>query len=104
MLVFNNPAEQPAQPSVWARIKAMVLRTTPATPDPAGDKHVAQWVQQHTRENDAAMPAQPAPVGMQISAEALAACSAPSTAHMDAIAQHLSAAFPRTPGARPPGM
>ena len=103
MLVFNNPAEQPAQRSVWARVKAAILRATLATPEPAADKHVAQWVQQSARENDAAMPA-PAPTGMHITAECIAACSTPPTARVDAIAQHLHAAFPRTPGARPPGI
>jgi hypothetical protein len=106
MLIFNNPPDLTApSTSVWSRIKNLISR---ATPTPArisrGDAHVAAWVQQHARENDAAMPAQPAPVGMVISSEAVAACSAPSPAHMDAIAQHLSAAFPRTPGARPPGI
>jgi hypothetical protein len=94
--MFFPPSDfPPPPPSVWARIKAAILRATPATPDPAGDRHVTAWIQQRARENDNAMPPAVRPPGMHISPEALKVCSAPSPAQHD-FTRHLESTFPRT--------
>lgn len=87
--------------SIWAAIKAAILR--PAPPTPEGDRRVAEWLAASSRQNDnVAMPAPRPPSGMVISAEVLAAVSAPTT-QPDVFGRQLTAAFPRTsPAVLPP--
>lgn len=97
MPAFKETEPAPPSLSLWERLKFAVLRATPAPIDPPHDRHVTAYLQQQARRNDAAMPPAPRP-GMNISSEALKACSVPA-AQPDVFGQQLTAAFPRTPPA-----
>jgi hypothetical protein len=103
MPAFKETEPAPPSLSLWERVKATILRATPAPADPPGDRQVTAWLKQQARLNDHAMPpAVPRPSsGMVISAEVLKAFSVPTAVQHD-FTRHLQANFPRTPPAALP--
>lgn len=85
--------------SIWQRVKAAITRATPVPADPRGDREMVAWLARSARENDRAMPPQPA--GMRISQAAISAASSLSPAQQDAVARQLEGISPRTPAATP---